>query len=547
VAQDGHLGARQTGGWIWEASKVLESVVLREHNVEGLRITELGAGTGYLALRLASVGGFITATDQRSMLGLMVRNVTANQCRLLDASLNVEVEELDWHNPPAELPSADLVLGSDIIYDDRFHEALLGVLGRYANAMGVRCVLGWEERKPAPEASFLRLAAEGGMRCTLLATHGMPTTFTTVDNIRGSSSGERRFVVYSFEAASSRRPPVGTPSVLGQAELSDCGELHDVAIGDFTLRMPAPAYPPGASQYRQQCTAGIALLRPTLSRELDEASAAAAAAAVPVQAASSQPPSPALASGGCRAAGGEQAMVASTADHIWPSSMTLAQALHWPSPTPLVDVRGLAVLELGAGCGLAGLSAWRAGATSVHLTDLMENLPRLRRVVDSQRGDSTAVKVAALDWTCPLPPSIATAHVDVILAADVIFWPGLFHPLLATLAALTCPHERTPPPAHPNRSSEMEDRPVAAPRVILCAVDRLGRLAEFSERARLLGWRLQELTPPPPSATTLSTLPCPDAEMIPFPIMPSRTGLERVVVAPEPRLFEMIRDTHEAR
>ena len=203
VCQDGHLGARATGGWVWEASNVVERALLREGTQwEGLRVTELGAGTGRMSLRLASLGAVVTATDRKAMLGLMQRNVALNQRRLLSPSssieaLDVHVEELDWEEPPAQLPPADLVIGADVIYDDRFHAPLIRVLRRYAE-QGVRCVLGWEERKAEPEASFLRAcAAAGGLRCRKLDSHVLTSQLTTVDNLR-AVNGERSFVVYEM-------------------------------------------------------------------------------------------------------------------------------------------------------------------------------------------------------------------------------------------------------------------------------------------------------------------------------------------------------------
>ena len=59
------------------------------------------------------------------------------------------------------------------------------------------------------------------------------------------------------------------------------------------------------------------------------------------------------------------ALIASTAHRIWPSARLLANAMHGT-----LSVAGSSVLELGAGCGLPGLSAWKAGASKVFLTGL---------------------------------------------------------------------------------------------------------------------------------------------------------------------------------
>lgn len=141
-----------------------------------------------------------------------------------------------------------------------------------------------------------------------------------------------------------------------------------------------------------------------------------------------------------------------------------------------MDCRGLSVLELGAGSGVSGLAAWQSGATSVCLTDLEANLPRLHKVVASEHG-VTSICVEALDWTRPLPDSIATAHWDVVLCADLVFWPTLFDPLLDTLKAL--------------RSGRR------GLRILLCTCDRRagGRRAhtDFAQRAVERGWTLRQL------------------------------------------------------
>ena len=69
---------------------------------------------------------------------------------------------------------------------------------------------------------------------------------------------------------------------------------------------------------------------------------------------------------------------AATAAKVWPSSFALARcaSAHVAHAT---GQRPMRVLELGAGSGLPGLAAWAAGAVSVCLTDLPENLPVIFR------------------------------------------------------------------------------------------------------------------------------------------------------------------------
>eukprot|EP00966_Prymnesium_polylepis_P087087 2015321-Prymnesium_polylepis.1 len=177
-------GKRETGGWIWEAARVLEDTLLAERvDWPARSVTELGAGSGWLAMRLASLGATVTATDRAGMLGLLSRNVMLNHRRYLTSAspdllladgLQVEVEELDWEalagagGDSSWIRGADeLVLGSDLVYLHEAHEPLLATLA-CLGALGARCVLSWEERHPDEEADLIARARQRGFACRLL-------------------------------------------------------------------------------------------------------------------------------------------------------------------------------------------------------------------------------------------------------------------------------------------------------------------------------------------------------------------------------------------
>ena len=63
---------------------------------------------------------------------------------------------------------------------------------------------------------------------------------------------------------------------------------------------------------------------------------------------------------------------------VWPAGVVLARALQHPA-VPIVALEGKRVLELGSGCGVAGLVASVMGAAHVSLTDLPAVLPVLTR------------------------------------------------------------------------------------------------------------------------------------------------------------------------
>jgi hypothetical protein len=227
--------------------------------------------------------------------------------------------------------------------------------------------------------------------------------------------------------------------------------VETIALGPQTLRIPTPAFPPGAAHYHQQTSIGLPVLAP-------QGSIAAAYNATPP---------------------------AATAYRVWPCARELAEWLHQSEHAPSID--GGCVLELGAGCGVAGLAAWLRGAARVYLSELPENVPRLERIV-ALNDAASAVSVVSLDWTAPLPPALVGIDVSLILAADCVFWPHLFGPLLSTVDAI-----------HGNARR----RGAPTPRTILAMTDRLGRAREFAVAAQTAGWTLQRLPPhasarPPP-------------------------------------------------
>jgi len=106
---------------------------------------------------------------------------------------------------------------------------------------------------------------------------------------------------------------------------------------------------------------------------------------------------------------------------LWPSALPVAQALH--GAPPRVDVRGKAVVDVGCGLGLAGVSAAAAGAGSVVFTDFVAEAVGL--AVQSAReavvagAHGAAVTGSVLNWS-DIDAWPAAAY-DVALLADVLY------------------------------------------------------------------------------------------------------------------------------
>jgi hypothetical protein len=150
--------------------------------------------------------------------------------------------------------------------------------------------------------------------------------------------------------------------------------------------------------------------------------------------------------------------------YVWPAASALARHLAdmWASDeyatTSTVKKAGgspgggpIAVVELGAGCGLAGLAALRLGCTTVVFTDHdAGTLDLIRDNVELQGLDLSHTHV----FTCPLAwgaahrgdwPSQVTSQTDagggfdLVLASDVIYDSGVVEPLLWTVRHLLAP------------------------------------------------------------------------------------------------------------
>ncbi|KAI9004454.1 putative methyltransferase-domain-containing protein [Hyaloraphidium curvatum] len=107
-------------------------------------------------------------------------------------------------------------------------------------------------------------------------------------------------------------------------------------------------------------------------------------------------------------------------------------------PVARLVEKGGTVVELGAGCGLLGLSAARLlpqGGRAI-LTDGDPNV--LDRLADNARLNapiiSAAVDVAELDWS--RPPALAVDGPLTVLAADVAYELSALPPLAAAIAGL---------------------------------------------------------------------------------------------------------------
>jgi predicted nicotinamide N-methyase len=114
---------------------------------------------------------------------------------------------------------------------------------------------------------------------------------------------------------------------------------------------------------------------------------------------------------------------------IWPASVALGRHLLE------LDLRGARVIEVGAGVGLAGLAAARAGA-DVLVTDYEELALHFAR--DNAARNGLAIRTALLDWRDAIWPG----GFDLAIAADVLYEARNIAPIAALLPRIMAPAGR---------------------------------------------------------------------------------------------------------
>ena len=110
---------------LWPSGVALARVV-EEQDLAGARVLELGAGLGLPSLAAALRGAQVLATDwAEEAVALLRENAAAN-------GIALRAERVRWDDPGLLLAEApwDVVLGADLLYEDRNATLLLDLLPR---------------------------------------------------------------------------------------------------------------------------------------------------------------------------------------------------------------------------------------------------------------------------------------------------------------------------------------------------------------------------------------------------------------------------------
>jgi len=113
-------------GVIWPSSLVLAHCIL-DYETGSKRILEVGCGMGLSSLLLNKQGADITATDYHPEAQKFLQRNS-----LLNDDLDIAFEQVDWAAKKDQLGFFDMIIGSDLLYEDSHIELLASFIEGHA-------------------------------------------------------------------------------------------------------------------------------------------------------------------------------------------------------------------------------------------------------------------------------------------------------------------------------------------------------------------------------------------------------------------------------
>ncbi len=114
-------------GQVWPMSKILARVMLQEI-LEGKRILEIGCGLGLPSIVIKQLGGDITASDYHPLAQAFLLENT-----VLNALDPIHFQAGDWNTDNLDLGKFDLIIGSDVLYEQQHIELLSSFISEHSS------------------------------------------------------------------------------------------------------------------------------------------------------------------------------------------------------------------------------------------------------------------------------------------------------------------------------------------------------------------------------------------------------------------------------
>jgi len=114
-------------GVVWPSSLVLAHY-MADFDTQSKRILEVGCGIALTSLLLNKKNSDITATDHHPEVQKFLQRNT-----LLNVDSDINFERVDWSDPTDSLGLFDLIIGSDLLYEDEHIQLLANFINNHSN------------------------------------------------------------------------------------------------------------------------------------------------------------------------------------------------------------------------------------------------------------------------------------------------------------------------------------------------------------------------------------------------------------------------------
>lgn len=133
---------------------------------------------------------------------------------------------------------------------------------------------------------------------------------------------------------------------------------------------------------------------------------------------------------------------------VWPCSLVLVKFIErWSHLDPnnpyssLLDFRHKRAIEIGTGCGVAGMGLHLLGLQNVILTDIPAVMPALKHNLKRNKSVlGKTLKTACLNWGNSEQIRAMKPPFDVVIAADVVYIEESVGPLVGVMMDLMGDH-----------------------------------------------------------------------------------------------------------